>query len=426
MNKRKKIFLWFAAVLGLLILIISLLVIFLSRFIDKRLLREQIAGSISETIQGKVDFQKVDLSFFPMPHLTIRDMEVSVPEKAKGTIESVKIYPSLIPLFFGKLKVGKLRMESPDFELTIPTKESSPPVAEVEKKISEILHSLSLRAPGVAILIKNGSIVLSRDNHKLPPIRVIDARIFFPSEKLKFTASLSASFSRKIKFTVYFNQKNPSLRKISLDIEAMEVDIALMRDMAFAFAADIQIMQKVFSFIRGGTVPVISIQSQGASIADLGACENLFIRGKMLKGDIFIPGPELHFKNVKGECAISKGILEGRNIEAKLDHSEFREGKLKIGLKGIDPTFHLETLSKVDLKELPHYLTRLVKNKALLNELNGIQKIKGHAQGKLVLGESLAFIKPSVEVSEINASAFYQRVPYPTEIKSGRFSYDDK
>jgi hypothetical protein len=426
MNKRKKILLWFAGVSGLLIILMSLLGIFAPRFIDMRLLKEQIAGSISQAIHGRIDFQKADLSFFPMPHVTIRDVEVSVPEKAEGTITAVKIYPALISLFFGKLRVGKLQMESPALAFTIPIKEASPPIAEVEKKISEILHNLSFRAPGLVIRIKNGSIVLFKNSRKLPPLRDIDARIFFPPEELKLTANFSSNFSHKMKITAYFNQKNPSLRRITLDVEATEVDIPLTRDMAFAFAEDAGIVQALFSFIKGGTVPLISIHSQGASIADLGASENLFIRGKMLKGDIFIPGPKLHFENVRGECTISKGILEGKNIEANLDHSEFREGKLKIGLKGIDPPFHLETLSKANLKELPYHLTRVIKDRAFLNELNGIQKISGYARGKLVLGESLASIEPRVEVSEFNVSAFYQRVPYPIEIKSGKFSYDDK
>jgi hypothetical protein len=426
MNKRKKIFFGFAGVSGLLIILISLSVIFASRFIDMQLLKKQIVGSISQTIHGRIDFQKIDLSFFPMPHVTIRDVEVSVPEKAEGTIKSADIYPALIPLFFGKVRVGKLQMESPTLAFTIPTKESSPPVAEVQKKISEIVHDLSFRAPGLVILIRNGSLVLFKNSRKLPPLKDIDARIFFPSEELKLTANCSSNFSRKIKITAYFNQKNPSLRKISFDVEATEVDIPLTRDMTFALAEDAGIIQALFSFIKGGTAPLISIHSQGASIADLGASQNLFIRGRMLKGDIFIPGPELHFKNVKGECAISKGILDGKNIEAKLDHSEFREGKLKIGLKGIDPPFHLETLSQVDLKELPYHLTRVIKDRAFLNELNGIQKISGYARGKLVLGESLASIKSMVEVSEFNVSAFYQRVPYPIEIKSGRFSYNNK
>ena len=426
MNKRKKIFLWFAGVSGFLIILILSLVIFASKFIDMQFTKEQIVGSISQGITGRIDFQKVDLSFFPRPRITIREVEFSVPEKAEGTIKLVKIYPKLIPLLFGELKVGKLQMESPDLSFTIPEKGASPPIAEIEEKISKMISNISLNAPDLVILIRNGRVDLLKNNRHLPPLQNIDARIFFPSEELKITANLRSNFSNGVKIMGHFNQKDTSLRKITLDLEAREVDIQLTRDITFYLIEDTPIVQKIFTFIKGGTVPFISIHSQGNSIADLGASENLSVKGEILQGDISIPGLQLSFKDVKGKCTVSKGVLDGKNIEAKLDHAELREGKLKIGLKGANAPLHLDTLARVNLEELSHLLGRVVKDKSFLGELNGIHDIKGIAEGRLVLGESMASIKPKVEVSEFNLSAAYQRIPYSVEIKGGQFLYDEK
>jgi hypothetical protein len=196
--------------------------------------------------------------------------------------------------------------------------------------------------------------------------------------------------------------------------------------MTFALAEDVPVVQDIFTYIRGGAVPLITIHSEGSSIADLGKNENISIKGRLLQGEIFIPEPQFYFKNVKGEFVISRGILKGDHIEAKLDNTELREGKLKIGLKGANVPFHLDTLAKVNLEELSHLLGRVVKDKSFLRELNGIHDIKGIAEGRLVLGESMASIKSKVDVSEFNLSASYQRIPYSIEIKEGQFLYDGK
>ena len=44
--------------------------------------------------------------------------------------------------------------------------------------------------------------------------------------------------------------------------------------------------------------------------------------------------------------------------------------------------------------------------------------------GKIVLGESIASLKPKVEISEMNFMARYGPIPYPVEIDQGQFSFD--
>jgi len=426
MNKRKKIFLWFAGVSGFLIILMLALLLFAPRLIDTQFIKEKIVASISQSVIAGIDFQKVDLSLFPRPRVTIHHIQLSVPEKAEGTIESLNAYPALIPLIKGEIRIAKVQLESPDFSFIIPKREKSLPIAEIEEKISKMISNISSNTPDLVILIRNGRVDLLKNNRHLPPLQNIDARIFFPSEELKITANLRSNFSNGVKIMGHFDQKDPSSRKITLDLEARQVDIPLTRGTAFSLGGDVPVVQDIFTYIRGGSVPLITIHSEGSSIADLGKNENISIKGRMLQGEIFIPEPQFNFKNVKGECVISRGILEGDHIEAKLDNTELREGKLKIGLKGANAPLHLDTLAKVNLEELSHLLGRVVKDKSFLRELNGVHDIKGIAEGRLVLGESMASIKPKVEVSEFNLSAAYQRISYPVEIKGGQFLYDGK
>ena len=425
MSRRKKILLWFTGILSILIILILTLGIIAPRFIKTEYVKDTIVTILSQKLGGQIEFQKVDLSVFPRPRVIIQQARLSFREKAEGTIKSLKIFPQLIPLLSGKLRIEKVQFESPDFSFTIPKKEEAPSIAEVEKKISVILNNLSSNAPDLVILIKKGKVNLSRNNRKLLSLENIDSRIVFPPEELKLTVNCSSNFSKSIKIIGHLHQKGLSFKDIDLDLEAGEVDIPLTRDAAFSLA-DAPVVQEIFTYIKGGTVPLMTFHSQGGSIADLGNTENISIKGQMLQGEIFIPKPQFNFKNVKSECVISKGILKGEKIEAKLDNAQLQKGKLQVGLKGADAPLHLETVTKVNLEELSHLLKHVVKDEAFIRELDSIQKINGYAQGKLVLGESLASIKPKVEVSEFNLSALYQRIPYSIEIKGGQFLYDGK
>ena len=425
MRMRKKILLWFAGILGFLMVFILTLALFASRFIDAKYVKEKILANISQKVTGKVDFQRVDTSFFPRPRVTIHQAQLSLPEKAEGTIKSLKIYPALVPLFSGEVKIAKIQIESPDFLFSLPKKEPLS-IAEIEEKVSHILNNLASNAPDLVILIKKGKVNLSRNNQKLLSFENIDSRIVFPPEELKLTVKCNSKFSKSISINGHLRQKNFSFTNVALDLEAREVNISLTQDATFFLAGDAPIVQQIFAFIKGGTVPFIAIHSQGKSIVDLGKTENILIKGKVDQGEIFIPGPQFDFKNVKGDCVISRGILDGENIGAKLGNAELRGGKLKVGLRGADAPLHLDTLAKVSLEELSHLLKRVIKDEAFRRELDSIQKINGYAQGKLVLGKSIASIQPQVDVSEFTLSTTYQRIPYPIEIKGGQFLYDDK
>jgi hypothetical protein len=79
---------------------------------------------------------------------------------------------------------------------------------------------------------------------------------------------------------------------------------------------------------------------------------------------------------------------------------------------------------QADLAELPPIMKRLIEDKVVQEEMSRIEDLKGNAVGRLVLGESTKAIKVLVDISKLNLSAKYQRIPYPLEIGGGHFYYD--
>jgi len=229
--------------------------------------------------------------------------------------------------------------------------------------------------------------------------------------------------------TLHIDQVAP---QISVELKGREVDVPPIREVALAVAGEIPDVREIFDMVKGGNVPLITVNAQGSSIADLGKTENIFLKGSIVDGQIFLRGEDFGLKgidldldNVKGDMTISRGILEAKNVESRLGNSRGREGILRLGLEGEDAPFHLETVMEVDLVELPPFIKGLIRDEAFDKELALIKDIQGSAVGKLVLGESTKSIMGKVDVAECNLLARYERIPYPVKIKDGwRFSYD--
>ncbi len=211
---------------------------------------------------------------------------------------------------------------------------------------------------------------------------------------------------------------------VSLELNGGDVDVYSTREVARALMGKFQITQKIFDIVKGGKVPLITLNARGSSVADLRKKENILIKGNIVEGNIFVPRAHLYFEDVSGDVVISKGTLEGRNLEARWGNAHGREGILRLGLKGKNAPLHLETMMEVDLSQVPPLLGRLIRNETFVKEIVRTYEIKGKALGRLVLGESTESIKMRIDVSELNLFAHYQRIRYLLEIQRGQLSYD--
>ncbi|MGD9034837.1 MAG: AsmA family protein, partial [Desulfobacteraceae bacterium] len=539
MTKRKKIFRIFIMGVGAFLLLLFIAMLLAPRLINLEPIREKFLATASEKVGGEVRFQKVDLSFFPLPHAVVQQASISIPDKASGTLESLAVYVKIIPLFKGKLQITEVQAESPEFKVVLPKKAEKKPEEEVPSLslglpafAGQILVPLKLEVPNLEVEIKNGRLELSQDDQPLFFFQDIDARVVLPPEGFlvqlqcasnlwekmgvkstlnatdykgkvrielnnfqphRLTSQLSedsplkladssinmsvdlnvnglnnlqAEVQGSIPFLSFQNGnkkmaiKGKSLKslfslneneiKISLDelnleypkahlsggflssrrtprvkveLEARDVDLHTVREVALAFAGDISDVQEIFGIVRGGRVPLITVKSEGSTYDQLEDIKNILIKGHIIEGKIMVPEVNLDLEDVKGDALISEGVLYGEELEARLGNSWGRKGKLKLGLAD-DDSFHLDIGVRGNLPELPPIMQLLIKDKFFQEEMSRIEDLKGNATGRLVLGESTKAIKVRVDASEINLSAKYRRVPFPIKISGGNFYYD--
>jgi len=210
---------------------------------------------------------------------------------------------------------------------------------------------------------------------------------------------------------------------IRFAINGTEIDADSVRQMTLALAGGSETIRNIFDIIRGGHVPRISVEGQGHSLAELGMLDNIVIKGRMTQGKIFIPGAELDLEDVNGDALISMGILNGDNLQARMGKTRGENGTLRLGLNEDITPLQLKIDVKADLAQLPPVLNRIVDDANFINELAKIKDVKGSASGILMLGDDLESLGATVEVSEAELSASYDRIPYPIRLKGGRFTY---
>ena len=212
----------------------------------------------------------------------------------------------------------------------------------------------------------------------------------------------------------------------ALEIEGRDIDVAALRKSALALAGDLPLVETIFSYVRAGTIPLITFSTDGRTAADLGATRNIHVEGQMRDGTVGIPGPRLVVEHVEGDVIISKGILRGSRLRGKIGKAMANDGRLSVGLKGEDAPFQLDIHVDSHFGELLPHLKRLIRNPSVVQELSRVRTIEGTAQGRLVLGDSLQSILVRTDITSMRFSASYDRIPYPVEVREGKFLYNER
>ena len=541
MDKRRKIVVGVLIGMFAVLLMLFAAAVVLPRLIDSETLKIKIRSEFSQKVGGEIDFDRLDFSFFPLPHVKLDKASVILPKKFAGSAEMISVTPKILLLLSGKIGFREIRVQQPDVTVTLhksleeeKTPAKSPAVSDMMRQIVSVFATPpALQLPNVDGYIENGRLKLMVDDRAAVELDHIEARLtnaagsltfqvtatsnlvesvsisgtadtqestgntriqlnrlqpqvirdtFFPELYLKMkaapvdlTCNVSTGGPGRIKADVDVsipeltlardnkivemhnrtlkgrvdldnNSATVSLKDLVLDypqmslsgylissvddaplrmeIEGRNIDIEATRQAALSLAGENDVVHAIFEVLKGGTVPQIKLTAQGQAPSNLVNMDTLVIRGQMRDGDITIPGVQLDLTETAGDVVISRGILDGENLRARLGNSTGQNGKLKLGLVGDEAPFHLETDVRADLAQLPPILDRLIDDKNFRSELAKIEDLKGNANGKLVLGEDVDNVDVTVAASDLNLTARYRGIPHPVVISSGNFSYN--
>jgi hypothetical protein len=245
------------AVIGMvavfIILFLALLV--LPRLIDSEAFKNKIRSELSRKVGGKIDFDRLDFSVFPVPHVTLDKVSVILPKKSAGSAEMISIYPKVLPLLSGKIGFREIRIQQPDVTVTFQksnkeekTPAKSPAVSDLMRQIVSVFTTppAALLLPDVDGYIENGRFKLMVDSRAAVELDHVEARLTTAAGSLKFqvagTSNLVESVSMsgwtdtrevKGKAQILVTQLQPQIIRdiflpdLSLKMQAVPADLTI-------------------------------------------------------------------------------------------------------------------------------------------------------------------------------------------------------
>jgi len=201
MSRRRKIFLW---IIGSLICLIGFLVGFLlllPYLVNLESIRDKIESLLFQQVGGKVGYQKIDLFYFPRPGVKAHQVTVSLDEKVAGTVKSVQVYPELVALSQGKLRVSRIQIESPDFAVRIPAERAEVkerPEGPALKEFEEIVARIAEIVPRLKVVMKDGRLNLLKGSQTVFSFSDINANMTGPPGEAKIEIACRSNLWERI------------------------------------------------------------------------------------------------------------------------------------------------------------------------------------------------------------------------------------
>jgi hypothetical protein len=206
------------------------------------------------------------------------------------------------------------------------------------------------------------------------------------------------------------------------DIRLRDGDIAQLRDLVQRLAGDRESIRTLLRHVLAGTLSDMNLHSSAPLCGELATNKNLNFTATIRNAQIAVPNPDLEFTNVSGAIRFADATLEGKNITAALGSAKGWNGQLRMGPQGATTPFHLDIEVQSGAAELRAVLLKMISDDFFHKEILKLQRVEGELTGRVILGETLAAISPTVAMSKVNISATHSAVPFPINISGARFN----
>ncbi len=191
MNTKRKLLIWLGSLAGIVLLVIAILLLLIARYIDSEPMQKKIREVVTQQLGEHVTFKRTYLSIFPRPGLAFNQVAITIPKTTTISAEVADIYPELLPLFAGEIRIAKLKFEAPEITIDIPAKsgreEQARPSSfkETVSDIDFVISSIRSYVPGLVCVLDRGRLLVSKARRDVIAIKDINGRIALVPEGIE-------------------------------------------------------------------------------------------------------------------------------------------------------------------------------------------------------------------------------------------------
>ncbi|MGE5238103.1 MAG: AsmA-like C-terminal domain-containing protein [Chloroflexota bacterium] len=205
-NKRRRRIIIVAV--GTLIALLIALVVVAPHLIDTEAIRGAIAKEVSKRIAGKVEIGRITVSFIPLPHATLHDVNVSIPETLSGAVGDLRIEPRISALLTGTVRIGGISIVRPNVRVFGHRKTDAPTRAVTEDKVSSILSGIASMFPDGSVRVENGTLEFAPPDASPILFSNIDIDVRFPRDSISLTLACRSTFAEHLSLSGEINARD--------------------------------------------------------------------------------------------------------------------------------------------------------------------------------------------------------------------------
>jgi hypothetical protein len=313
---RRKILFFAAGCIALLSILLVAFVLLLPYLVNLEPIRDKIEALLFQQVGGRVEYQKIDLFYFPRPGVKAHQVTVSLDEKVAGTAKSVQVYPEFTALFEGKLRVARIEIESPDVTLRFPIESAEVkqgPEGTALKELEEIVARVAAIVPRLKVVMKDGRLILVKGSQTVFSFSNINANMAGPPRKPKIEITCRSNLWERMSAKATINPldlngqghiKISSFRPhllsdfLSPDFPLKVTDSELNLNLSFETKG-----QGVFQTTLEGSISKLTFKEGN---------QETFIRGKRFQGAFQIEGEKIDISLGELNLEYPRLILSGK------------------------------------------------------------------------------------------------------------------
>ncbi len=207
MPNRKNIISFLTRSLLVFIFLAVVVMVFTPGLINLEMVKKTIKENISSNVGGRITYRNLKLSYFPRPHVVIREAEISLPESYTINIQWMRIYPKIWPLFKGRLQFDYIKLDYADYFMKLPRIQDAAPAQperrrswdEMAKAFTEAVRNLpEFKLPDLDLRVNNGRVNLIDPSGQKFMLRELQARYVRSRAGLDFSLQCKSNLWERI------------------------------------------------------------------------------------------------------------------------------------------------------------------------------------------------------------------------------------
>jgi hypothetical protein len=206
----KKIIAWTAGLTAGLFVLILLVILSLPQLVNLEAVKQGILTTVSSETGTQLSYSRLEILYLPRPSVTLQEATLSAPGNFKISLNALRVYPEIVGLLKGQIRLAGLHVENPRFTYhpssrTDKTSGGLTPISTetFRSAVASLLAIPAFQTPGFRVRIENGQLSVPFAAGSEFNFQFINARVHRTAEKLRVKLSCTSNLGRKITLSAH-------------------------------------------------------------------------------------------------------------------------------------------------------------------------------------------------------------------------------